>query len=286
MRYRMPRVAATGVVVCIGAASFLDSGDTCSLLQNKFNVYADKASVAEQTVDRFVKDVAIRDMRIEAELQGIREQKKKEQDSAESKERKLKEIRKKQRKALDSNGYYKKYKQKKKANADTVGWLSISNTSIDYPVMYAENDFYLNHNSDKEEDSNGAIYLSGNQGNWGKVNLVNGHNMKSGKMFGPLDKFKDEDYCTAHRDVVLARKGEVGLYRVFSVFLADARNEPVSFSEEKEGQKYQDFLRTLSNRSLFNLDYDAEADDFIILNTCSYEYSEAHLLVCAYKLSE
>ena len=50
------------------------------------------------------------------------------------------------------------YKSLYNSNKTLIGWLNIADTIIDYPVMQTEdNEFYLSHNSNLEEDRNGAI---------------------------------------------------------------------------------------------------------------------------------
>ena len=45
-----------------------------------------------------------------------------------------------------------------KVNTDTVGWIKVPNTNIDYPVVqYINNDYYLNHDFDKKYNYRGAI---------------------------------------------------------------------------------------------------------------------------------
>ena len=190
-------------------------------------------------------------------------------------------------KTLKDNKYYQSYEKQKEENPDTVGWINFSNVSICYPIMWsANNDYYLTHNPDKQEDDNGSIALdASSNGNWGMVNLINGHNMRSGKMFGLLDYYKQEKYCKEHKDIMIIREGSIATYRVFSVFLTESTTESLRFSADNK-KELKLLLKTLSNRSLHELEYDKNAEDLIILNTCSYEYSNAHLLLCAYKIAE
>lgn len=280
MYKRILSIALTGILlyagfVIVAKSEGADEGYTLFYAQYR----EEDESLDEHLVDQGVKDTVIRDQLLEKERKRIqkKEQKKREADLAE-------QMRQQKEEELKTDTYYQKYLSKKQENEDTVGWLKISDMSISYPVMCTVDDFYLDHNSDKQLDSNGAIYLGKSE--WGHVNLVNGHNMKSGKMFGLLDYFKNERYCKEHQYITVAREGDVVTYRVFSVFLTDTATEALSFSEERDGEELKSFIKTLGNRSMFHLDYDGDADDILILNTCSYEYSEAHLLVCAYKISE
>ncbi|MGO1370457.1 MAG: hypothetical protein ACTHVE_01225 [Senegalia sp. (in: firmicutes)] len=45
-------------------------------------------------------------------------------------------------------------------NKNTVGWLQIENTNIDYPVVQAgDNEFYLNHDFYDNYNAHGSIYV-------------------------------------------------------------------------------------------------------------------------------
>ena len=48
-----------------------------------------------------------------------------------------------------------------KGNNDFIGWLTIENTKIDYPVMYAPNDLerYLYHDFERNSYSGGTPYM-------------------------------------------------------------------------------------------------------------------------------
>ena len=48
----------------------------------------------------------------------------------------------------------------KEKNSDTVGWLKVENTDIEFPVVQTQNnDFYLNHSFDKNYNSAGWIFM-------------------------------------------------------------------------------------------------------------------------------
>ena len=46
-------------------------------------------------------------------------------------------------------------------NQDTIGWLKIENTPIDYPVMFTpdDNEFYLNKDFDKNTTVAGTLFI-------------------------------------------------------------------------------------------------------------------------------
>lgn len=52
------------------------------------------------------------------------------------------------------------YQEYYNRNNDFVGWINIDGTEIDYPVVQADdNDYYLNHNFDREKESRGTVFM-------------------------------------------------------------------------------------------------------------------------------
>ena len=95
-------------------------------------------------------------------------------------------------------------------NEDMAAWLLIPDTKIDEPVMWTPGDenYYLNRNFKKKSDKNGCLILdtdscldpiTTNQ-------IIHGHNMKSGRMFGTLMKYEDPDYAKEHPYIYLYEK--------------------------------------------------------------------------------
>ena len=183
---------------------------------------------------------------------------------------------------LLKNKSYKNYKDALQENDETIGWIRINGLSVDYPIMYSGDDKYLTINFEQEEDANGAIYLDKNSnGTWGNVNLIHGHNMKSGKMFGMLDEYKDQDFAKEHDNIEIASSEGVKQYKVFSVIVADSDTEEVQYSFSKEEDFYK-YVDKLYERSVVELQEPDDYSDVIILSTCSYQFNNAHTLVCAY----
>ena len=83
-------------------------------------------------------------------------------------------------------------------NKNIIGWIQIEDTKIDYPVMQSKDEeYYLDHNIDQEKDNNGAIFIDAECSIWPRSQniIIYGHNMKSGKMFGSLDGYKNQTSC-------------------------------------------------------------------------------------------
>lgn len=193
----------------------------------------------------------------------------------------VKDVIKHEQQILNENETYKNFKKAQETNKDVIGWIRIPNTLINYPIMHRkDNSFYLDHNSKGEKDANGAIFMESMQDDWAFINMLHGHNLKSGKMFGQLVKYKEQTFCEENMYVEIAREGELVHYKIFSVFVADGSNEefPIQFADYAEYKKY---YAQLLGRSMYPLATSVDAEDIIIMNTCSYEFSNAHFIVCA-----
>ena len=84
------------------------------------------------------------------------------------------------------------------ANEDMAAWLVVPDTRIDYPVMWTPRDenYYLRRGFDGQADQNGCLILDTDSCvDPLTTNLIiHGHNMKSGAMFGDLDKYQEESF--------------------------------------------------------------------------------------------
>ena len=96
------------------------------------------------------------------------------------------------------------FKALNKINKDIVGWIKISDTNIDYPILRApesEQSFYLHRDYYKNYLYAGSIYMeSYNQPDFSDRNtILYGHNMANGTMFADLHKFEDSDFFSKHK---------------------------------------------------------------------------------------
>ncbi len=179
------------------------------------------------------------------------------------------------------------------ANTDTVGWIRIEDTDINYPVMQTPDDpnYYLNHNFQKEYHSYGCIYVrevcsvdapSDNL-------TIYGHRMRSGVMFYDLQNYKKEDFFREHPVIEFDTLTERHDYQILSVFLTTASvgqgftyHEFVDASDEAEFQQYVDTCKELS---LYDTGVDAQyGDKLITLSTCEYSQTNGRLVVVAKRI--
>ncbi|MDO4188624.1 MAG: class B sortase, partial [Lachnospiraceae bacterium] len=179
-------------------------------------------------------------------------------------------------------------------NQSTVGWIKIEGTGVDYPVMQtSNNDYYLNHNFDQEEDNNGSIYLDKDCSIWPRSQnlIIYGHNMKSGKMFGTLKKYKDEEFYKEHRNIQFDTLYEKGTYQILYVFNEIIHDETevafkyYQFISANSKEEFDSYMNEMKNMSLYDTGVEASyGDSLITLSTCDYSKNSDRFAIVAKKI--
>ena len=171
-----------------------------------------------------------------------------------------------------------------KKNEEVRGWIYYPGI-CDYPWVWKQwdNSYYLNHTSEKKSSSNGAIFADGGTVPNSGYLLLHGHHLRSGKMFGNMEKLKGDTFkkrryfyvYTTWPDGTTTSKR----YRAVAVTIVNGSKEiiPGSFASTEEAHAY---VNNLAERSRFACSYEErELDDVVVLHTCDYTFTNAHLLV-------
>ncbi len=160
-------------------------------------------------------------------------------------------------------------------NEDVVGELKVNNTKVDYPVVQAsDNDYYLKHNINKEENSNGWVYLDfrNDAMNLDKNNIIYGHNMYySGVMFGTLYKTYNANWYTNPENQIITYNTlyENMKFQIFSIYKVPNTNDYIKVFFEDDND-FLNFVDLIKGRSIYDFNVSVDADDKILtLSTCS-----------------
>lgn len=190
--------------------------------------------------------------------------------------------------AVSSGSLKQKFDVQKAVNGDTVGWLSISELGIDEPIMLAaDNQYYLERNPKGNYDKNGSVFMdAGLKGEYGKIVLLHGHNMRNGKIFGKLSRLTKKEVFDKQPIVNVYDGEQTRKYIPFSVFYIDANKEQIPLSFQYLSG-YTDYFEQLKNRSLHSL-VDIEPNEVLLLQTCAYVYSpdsgkDGRLIIACYR---
>lgn len=186
------------------------------------------------------------------------------------------------------------YKNLYNSNKRLIGWLKIDDTNIDYPVMQTtNNEYFLTHNVNQQSDRNGALFLDKDCDVLEpSTNLiVYGHHMKSGNMFGTLDKYSSEDYYKKHPVIQFDSIYEKGTYEVMYVFRSRIYNEEdvifkyYQFIDAMSQQEFDSNMEEMAAMSLYDTGVTASyGDRLLTLSTCDYYVDDGRFVVVARRI--
>ena len=162
----------------------------------------------------------------------------------------------------------------KEQNNETVAWIKVNNTNVEYPVVRSTNNsFYLNHSFDKSKNSAGWIFADYRNkfDNTDKNIVIYGHNMRDGSMFGSMKNILNSEWYDneENTDITLYTENEKSIYKVFSIYKIESEDYYIKteFSNDNEFEK---FIETLKKRSIKNFNIDISKEDSILtLSTCA-----------------
>ncbi|MBR0413473.1 MAG: class B sortase [Clostridia bacterium] len=164
---------------------------------------------------------------------------------------------------------------------DAVAWLTVDGTQIDYPIMQGKtNEEYLNKDPFGEHSLAGSIFLdSRNARDFSDIyNVVYGHHMEYGKMFGSLDEFKKAQFFDTHTTGTLITVAG-GNYKITFFACGTAlATDKIVFNTDVENNAA--LLRQLKREAFIYKDTVADAGAHIIaLSTCQSAQNVERLIL-------
>lgn len=179
-------------------------------------------------------------------------------------------------------------------NSKLIGWLTIEGTNIDYPVAQtSDNEYYLTHDLYQNYDRNGTIFMDCNCDVLKpSTNLIlYGHHMQSGKMFGNLVKYDNENYYNKHKYITFDTIYERGTYQVMYVFRSHVYEETeiafkyYQFYDAYSEVEFDSYMNEMAEMSLYETGVTASfGDRLLTLSTCDYQEANGRFVVVAKKI--
>lgn len=171
-----------------------------------------------------------------------------------------------------------RYRQLYEENPDLVGWLCISGTRIDLPVVQTpgDNEYYLRRGFDGLYATGGTLFLdehcsvdpSAPTTNW----LIYGHNMADGSMFGELTRYRDEEFYRAHPTFTFDTIYEPGLWQVVAVVDTELGADALpyyTFFDSATKLEWQQRVDAILELALYDTGVRPEyGDQLLTLSTC------------------
>ncbi len=196
-----------------------------------------------------------------------------------------------------TDGTLASFKTIRELNSDVVGWINVSNTLIDYPVVQSkDNSFYLMHNVNKEYNSSGCPFLdyrnSVKPESTTRIFIIYGHHRRNGTMFAQLKNYNDLNFYKENPVIRFDTIYDRSEWIVFSNFRTTTTWEtgtPFNYiqTEFKDDAEFLSFVSSIKKRSLITTPVEVNADDkILLLSTCSYEMSNWRMVIAARRVRD
>ena len=165
------------------------------------------------------------------------------------------------------------FNELKEINSETVGWINLPGTNINYPfVQTKDNDYYLNHSFDKTNNKAGWIFLDYRNTlfNLNKNTILYGHSRINNTMFGSLkNTLKDSWFQNSDNHIIrLSTETENSMWQIFSVYTIPTTNDYIA-TDFNNTDEFNNFVNMIILRSVHNFNTNVASTDYILtLSTC------------------
>ena len=156
-------------------------------------------------------------------------------------------------------------------NPDTIGFIKVMGTNINYPfVQNLDNDYYLNRSYDKTYNNAGWIFLDYRNNEFNDKNtIIYGHGRINGTMFGSLkDTLKSSWQSNKDNYIIkISTEKENSIWQIFSVYKIATTSDylETSFSDNE----FESFINLIKGRSSYNFETNVTNEDKVLtLSTC------------------
>ncbi len=184
-------------------------------------------------------------------------------------------------------------------NPDTIGYIAIEGTEVDFPVVQTtDNSTYLTIAFDGSTNKAGTVFLDYRNvltATSRSDNLIlYGHNQKDRTMFGSLKDYKNSlEHYQEYPTITFYSNYECDTYKIFAYFvcetLASQTSDGVVFDyynyiDLSSKSRYEEFISNVMERTQIITSVDVQyGDEFLTLSTCSSEFSDSRFVVIARK---
>lgn len=160
-----------------------------------------------------------------------------------------------------------------KKNPDTVGFINVKNTNINYPIVQAkDNDYYLNHAFDRSYNEAGWVYLDyRNSADFSDDNtIIYGHGRLNKTVFGSLkDLLTDKWQQDKDNYVINISTPSIDyVYQIFSIYTIESESYYITPTFSNSDSKVK-WLKSMKDRNTSIISSVINRHDKVItLSTC------------------
>lgn len=170
--------------------------------------------------------------------------------------------------------YNVNFEELKQTNSDTIAWIKVNGTNIEYPIVKTtNNDYYMTHTFDKSYNSAGWVFMDYENRFDGTDNnmVVYAHNRRDGTLFGTLKNILTEEWQSNEENFIIPfiTENEKAEYQVFSVYRIENEDYYIT-TNFGTNNEYQKFIDKIKSRSVKDFEIDVTTEDSILtLSTCA-----------------
>lgn len=158
-------------------------------------------------------------------------------------------------------------------NADTVAFIHMENTNINYPIVQSiNNDYYLNHAFDKSKNNAGWVYMDyrNNIDILDDNTIIYGHGRLDSTVFGSLKNALTTKWQSNKDNYIIRLSTPTTnmVFQIFSIYTIQAESYYIETNFATTNEK-QTWLTTMKERNQAPINTEVNISDKIItLSTC------------------
>ncbi|MGN1456818.1 MAG: class B sortase [Acutalibacteraceae bacterium] len=195
-----------------------------------------------------------------------------------------------------SEGSLVDFKKLLEVNPDTIGWITVPDTKIDYVVVKPSEDkdkeYYLYRDFYGNDTKYGSIFMDYRSTLDSKNLILHGHHMQDGRMFANLINFSDLDVYKKTPTFTFNTIYEKSKWKIISIFKTNTLESQGDFfnylrGDFKNNYDFLNFIYQLRERSIIDCPVDVnENDTLVTLSTCAYDFDDFRFVVVARKVRD
>lgn len=205
---------------------------------------------------------------------------------------------------MSKDGPAQDWEALKEINDEIVGWITIPDTVVDYPVLEhigddRYNQYYIDKSYKGDGTEFGSIFIDYRSTDSTKSRnvIMHGHNMRDGSQFHTMLNYSHEgdlegdlDYYREHPVIIFNTPDGDAKYKIISVYKTSTRYEHGEFFNYMQGEfnsdaEFMNFVYNSRIRSMFDIPVTVnEKDQIITLSTCCYEFYQWRCVIVARKV--
>jgi len=199
-----------------------------------------------------------------------------------------------------NNKFNKKFERIYDLNEDFVGWITIKDTRVNYPVMYTPTDseygeYYIHRDFDEEYSASGVPFIDRNCDPFLPTDnvIIYGHNMNSGSMFHDLLLFDKKEFYDSHKTFRFDTIYGDAEYEIVSVFYGEIFDDSYTgfkyyeFVNASDENEFNSYVNNLKEMSLYDTGVNVEYGDHLLtLSTCAYHVEDGRFAIVAKRIEE